>query len=66
MRIIPAIYGLFQGSIASPVGRRLSDVVEAVAECRAWVRARAASSSNDGSGYDVRKSLPDSLANTAA
>jgi len=40
MRIIPLIFGLFQGSFASPVGRRLSHVVETVAEWRAWARAR--------------------------
>jgi MoaA/NifB/PqqE/SkfB family radical SAM enzyme len=40
MRIVPAIYGLFEGRVATPLGRRLSRPVEAVAEWRAWMRTR--------------------------
>jgi MoaA/NifB/PqqE/SkfB family radical SAM enzyme len=40
MRIVPAIYGFFEGRGATPLGRRLADIVETIGEWRARIRAR--------------------------
>ena len=39
MRIVPVIYGLFEGRIATSFGRRLSSPIETIGEWRTWMRA---------------------------